>query len=222
MPGEPKKFEAKLQGQVTLSVLRVNAEGVAEVEVTSTGRGTTGPADQPVPFDTQPPAPMTVTIAPTGVISDLRVGGQRTSLLADDGDDLFNASRLVRGYAIGTYTFFGLQLPEKHVASGASWRGTHQIEEARYEGPAAEERNPKDATITLTPHRVTLTYEGPTILEGRPCHLILPTRALHLNDPASSRTSPAATGSMNKPANSSARRSRRRTWEDERQACTTW
>jgi len=182
-PGKDGGYTASLEGQCTFGVKRVRPDGQAEIEVTASGRGTLGSGTEAVPFDTEAPQPITLLVAPTGVVSEIRdAAGKKSSLITDDGEDLLNASRLLRSHACGTYTLFGLQLPNKPVADGKAWNGVHRSETARFEGDAAD-LDPRKATVTLTSRAVRFTSTGTDTVQGRPCRVITCASALHLDQP---------------------------------------
>jgi hypothetical protein len=154
-----------VEGKAVLEVRSVDKKGVAEIAVTASGKGKivsrmlTGlpPALQTEPYT------LIFTVKPNGSITGLRdADGNQATGIGLFGATMTNAGAALEMLALGGYTLFGFQLPQKVPAPGKQYTGYTQEENTKFNQGGV-------TSLELKPVPVKYTFVGPRKYKGHDC-----------------------------------------------------
>jgi len=151
-----------LEGQAVLNVRSVRGDGTAVIELVTSGKGRIAMRGQTLETESAPPSHIVAFVKPDGSVSELRGLSGKQSALLRPGLGLLNAGDQGQVFVLGTYTLFGLQLPDKLPPPGGKW-----IAHQKQEHNRSPELDPRRAELEPTP--VEFTFVGRREYHGRAC-----------------------------------------------------
>ena len=162
-----------LEGQVVLQVQSVGSDGTAWIDMVASGNGREV-SDRPKKY-TRDPWRIGFDVKPNGSVVGLRDSDGNTitdnawrdPVLDASMKGVVSAGAMIEVYTVAnTYTFFGLQLPDKLPSPGGEWTGYHQSPSIDYVGQREVTR------FQAVP--VKFTFVGHRKYNGRDCLVFSP------------------------------------------------
>jgi hypothetical protein len=160
------ELKSSLEGTIVLRVLKVKADGTADVKATVSGQGSILSAGEAVKLKGGAPREVVMTVRPDGSIVGLKTtrGARYTFASLWEEEEIAGRDAVLTGFAM-SYALFGLNLPKQLPPAGGKWTGYQKQEQMK--GSDLSDMSKMEFSLSQVP--IAYTYKGSKKYQGRTC-----------------------------------------------------